>query len=115
MKTLGAQRCYYMNTTRYLKPPASDGVIAQLMMLLNEKIAPTTGEFDGLQNIAWLLSQDRLTLQAFSGWQSAEDLPRAEHSSQHINNGKLINELLGGLASPQEHTYFQLLARRTFR
>lgn len=105
---------YYLSTTRHLKNPASDETVARLLALLNDEIAPSAATLEGLQNISWMLSQDGLTLQAYSGWQSADDLPRAENSAQHTNNGKIINELLGGLASPQEHGYFRSIAARSF-
>lgn len=105
---------YYLNTTRHLNTAPSDEVIGRLMTLLTDDIAPKAATLDGLQNISWLLSLDGMTLQAFSGWKSADDLPRAEHSDQHVNNGKIINELLGGLATPQEHSHFRLLGERSF-
>lgn len=100
---------YYLNTTRHLQTPAGDEVVGRLMKMLTEEIAPKAATLEGLKNISWMLSLDGLTLQAFSGWGSADDLPRAENSEQHVNNGKIINEMLGGLASPQEHSYFRLL------
>ncbi len=105
---------YYLNTTRHLVNPVDDATVARLMTLLTEDIAPKAATLEGLQSISWMLAQDRMTLQAFSGWQSAEDLPRAEQSDQHVKNGAVINELLGGLASPQAHSYYRLLGERTF-
>lgn len=105
---------HYLNTTRHLITPPSDATIDDLMKLLTEQIVPSAATLSGLRSISWLLSHDGMTLQAFSGWGAAEDLSRAEHSDQHVNNGKIINELLGGLAGPQEHSYYRLLGERSF-
>ncbi|TDV56417.1 hypothetical protein [Actinophytocola oryzae] len=105
---------HYLNTTRHLITPPTDATIDELMTLLTERIAPSAATLSGLRSISWMLSHDRMTLQAFSGWESAEDLPRAENSDQHVNNGKIINELLGGLAQPQGHSYYRLLGERSF-
>lgn len=105
---------HYLNTTRHLRAPVSDELIMRLMKTLTDDIAPKAATLEGLRSISWMLSHDRLTLQAYSSWQSAEDLPRAEHSEQHVNNGRLINEMLGGLARPQEHSYYELIGDRSF-
>jgi hypothetical protein len=59
-----------------------------------------------------MLSSDRLTLQAFSGWLTEDGPAKAEEHGLHVSNSALINELLGGLASPQEHTFYRLLVSR---
>lgn len=105
---------HYLNTTRHLVTAPSEATITELMSLLTERIVPSAATLSGLRSISWLLSHDGKTLQAFSGWAAADDLARAEHSEQHVNNGKIINELLGGLASPQEHSYYRLLGERKF-
>jgi hypothetical protein len=105
---------HYLNTTRHLVTAPSQATIDELMTLLTERIVPSAATLSGLRSISWMLSHDGLTLQAFSGWGAAEDLSRAEHSDQHVNNGKIINELLGGLAEPQTHSYYRLLGVRTF-
>jgi hypothetical protein len=62
----------------------------------------------------WMMSQDRTLMQSFSAWSSWDDQPNAEHNPAHVSNSKLINEFLGGLKGPQQHTYFQLLGRHAF-
>ena len=104
---------FYLNTTRHLITPADDSVIATLLHRLDTEIGPKAESLDGLRNLSWLVSTDRMTIQAFSGWGNAEDLPRAENSEAHRENGALIAELLGGLAEPQSHSYYQLIAART--
>jgi hypothetical protein len=104
---------FYLNTTRHLITPADDAVIANLLNRLDTEIGPKAESLAGLRSISWLVSTDRMTVQAFSGWDSAEDLPRAESSQAHRENGKLIAEILGGLAQPQGHSYYQLISSRT--
>ena len=84
---------FYLNTTRHLITPADDGVIANLLNRLDTEIGPKAESLAGLRSISWLVSTDRMTVQAFSGWDSAEDLPRAEGSQAHRENGKLIAEI----------------------
>lgn len=105
---------HYLNTTRLLRTAPSDQTIAELLAMLDTDIAPSAGTLPGLQSISWMLSHDRLTLQAFSGWANAEDPLRGERSAQHTTNGVRINELLGGLTAPQSHSYYELLAERRF-
>lgn len=105
---------YFLNTTRHLATPPSDELVAQLLGELEEKIVPSAATLGGLRSISWMLSHDRQTLQAFSGWDSHELVLAAEQSPQHVRNGARINELLGGLASPQEHHYFRLLGEHRF-
>ncbi|GLY88868.1 hypothetical protein [Actinoallomurus iriomotensis] len=103
---------FYLNTTRHLVTPADDSVIARLVDRLDSEIGPKAESLDGLRSISWMVSLDRMTIQAFSGWDTAEDLPRAQNSTQHRENGLLIADLLGGLASPQEHSQYQLISSR---
>jgi hypothetical protein len=105
---------HYLNTTRHLQNPPSDETLDHLLKVLNEQIVPSAATLSGLQSIAWMLSHDRKTLQAISGWLSHDDVLRAEKSQQHVTNGGRINDLLGGLASPQEHSYYRLLGERKF-
>ena len=84
------------------------------MTVLTDHIVPSAATLGGLQSISWMLSHDRMTLQAFSGWLSHEDVLRAERSEQHVRNGAIINELLGGLAAPQQHSYYRLLGEQKF-
>lgn len=106
---------YYLNTTRHLLTPADDAVIANLLHRLDTEIGPKAESLEGLRSISWLISTDRMTVQAFSGWDSADDLKRAENSQAHRENGALIAELLGGLAQPQGHSYYQLISSKTTR
>lgn len=101
---------YYLNTTRRLKIPATDASIDELMALLASDILPKASTLEGMRSISWMLSTDRQTLQAFSGWGSEADLQRAQDSTQHRENGVVINELLGGLTEPQGHSYYRLLS-----
>lgn len=105
---------YFLNTTRHLASPPSDATIDHLLAVLEEKIVPSASSLPGMRSISWMLSHDRRTLQAFSGWESHEKVLEAERSPQHVTNGALINELLGGLASPQEHSYYRLLGEHRF-
>lgn len=105
---------FYLNTGRHLAHPASDETIARLLSMVDSEIVPKAASLAGMRSIAWMISTDRTWLQAFSGWDTAEDLPRAEHSAQHVENSKVIAELLGGLAEPQTHTHYQLLAEKRF-
>lgn len=114
MYTTKGSDMHYLNTTRHLNVPPSDETIDELLRMLNEEIVPSAATLDGLQSISWMLSHDRMTLQAFSGWLTHEDVLRAEHSSQHQTNGGRINDLLGGLAQPQGHSYYRLLGERKF-
>lgn len=104
---------YYLNTTRHLVSPADDATADRLMALLTEQVVPRASTLEGLHSISWMLSLDGRTLQAFSAWDAQEDLTRAEHSAQHTQNGPVINELLGGLSRPQEHSYYRLLGAHT--
>jgi hypothetical protein len=104
---------FYLNTTRHLVTPADDAVIATLLHRLDTEIGPKAESLEGLRSISWLVSTDRMTIQAFSGWDTAEDLPRAENSQAHRENGVLIADLLGGLAQPQGHSYYRLISSRT--
>lgn len=105
---------HYLNTTRHLKTPPTDETIEHLLTVLNEQIVPSAGTLSGLRSISWMLSHDRATLQAFSGWSSHDEVLMAEKSQQHVRNGGIINDLLGGLASPQEHSYYRLLGEHKF-
>ena len=105
---------HYLNTTRHLAQPPSDELLAQLVSELQEKIVPSAPSLAGMRSIAWMISHDRRTLQAFSGWDSHEMVLAAEKSPQHVTNSARINELLGGLASPQEHHYYRLLGEYRF-
>jgi hypothetical protein len=105
---------HYLNTTRHLRTPPSDDTIEHLLKVLDEQIVPSAATLSGLQSISWMLSHDRLTLQAFSGWASHDEVLQAEQSPQHVRNGGIINDLLGGLASPQEHSYYRLLGEKKF-
>ena len=105
---------YVLNTTRHLIAPASDETVGRLRRMLTEEIAPKAATLEGLRNISWMLSTDRMTLQAFSGWSHEDDLVRAERSAQHGQNGVVINELLGGLTQPQGHSYYRILGSREF-
>lgn len=103
---------YYLNTTRQLRVPLSAEGVDRLVWTLTNQIAPGVAATEGLQSISWMLSSDRLTLQAFSGWLTEDGPAKAEQHELHVRNSALINELLGGLAAPQQHAYFQLLVER---
>jgi hypothetical protein len=105
---------YFLNTTRHLATPPSDATVAHLLSVLEEKIVPSAASLAGIRSISWMLSHDGRTLQAFSGWASHEQVLEAEQSPQHVTNGAAINDLLGGLASPQEHSYYRLLGEHRF-
>jgi hypothetical protein len=104
---------YYLNTTRQLRVPLTPGGVDRLVTTLTDQIAPSVSAVEGLQSIAWLLSSDRLTLQAFSGWLTEDGPARAERHGLHVSNSALINELIGELTAPQQHTFYQLLAQRS--
>lgn len=104
---------FYLNTTRHLIAPADDAVVTRLRDRLDSEIGPKAETLEGLLSISWMVSLDGMTIQAFSGWGSAEDLRRAEGSPQHKENGALITDLLGGLAQPQGHSYYRLITSRT--
>ena len=104
---------YYLNTTRQLRVPLTPGGVDRLVTTLTDQIAPSVSAVEGLQSIAWLLSSDRLTLQAFSGWLTEDGPAQGEQHGLHVSNSALINELLGELATPQQHTFYQLLAQRS--
>ncbi len=106
---------YLLNTTRHLQTPASPDTLARLLKMLENEVAPSVTSVEGLQSISWMLSSDRQTLQAFSGWGAADGPATAERHPLHQSNSILINEMLGGLAEPQQHTYYELLAERSFR
>jgi hypothetical protein len=103
---------YYLNTTRQLRAPLPADGVDRLVSALASQIAPGVAATEGLQSISWMLSSDRLTLQAFSGWLTEDGPARAERHELHIRNSALINELLGGLATSQQHTHYRLLAQR---
>jgi hypothetical protein len=104
---------YYLNTTRQLLVPLTDDGVDRLVSALADKIAPGVAATEGLQSISWMLSSDRRTLQAFSGWLTEDGPAQAEQNPLHVSNSALINEMLGGLASPQQHTFYQLLVQRS--
>jgi hypothetical protein len=106
---------YYLNTTRQLLTPLPAEGVDRLVATLANQIAPGVSAAEGLQSISWMLSSDRLTLQAFSGWLSEDGPAKAEQHALHVSNSALINELLGGLAAPQQHSYYQLLVERSVR
>jgi hypothetical protein len=104
---------YYLNTTRQLRVPLTPSGVDRLVTTLTDQIAPSVSAVEGLQSIAWLLSSDRLTLQAFSGWRTEDGPAQGEQHGLHVSNSARINELLGELATPQQHTFYQLLAQRS--
>jgi hypothetical protein len=104
---------YYLNTTRQLRVPLSADGVDRLISTLTNQIAPSVSQVDGLQSMSWLLSSDRRTLQAFSGWLAQDGPERAEHHPLHVSNSVLIKEALGELAEPQQHTFYRLLAQRS--
>jgi hypothetical protein len=104
---------YYLNTTRQLRVPLSDDGLDRLVSTLTNQIAPSVTAAEGMKSISWLLSSDRLTLQAFSGWLTEQDPARGQQHPLHVSNSAIINELLGELAAPQQHTYYQLLTQRS--
>lgn len=106
---------HYLNTVRHLSTPASPETTERLRQLLVEQIIPSVENVEGMVSIAWLLSHDRRTLQAFSGWAEPQDAAAAEHNPVHATNSAIIKELLGGLAVPQEHYFYELLGQRSFR
>jgi hypothetical protein len=104
---------YYLNTTRQLRVPLPADGVDRLVSALTNQIVPSVSAVEGLQSMSWMLSSDRLTLQAFSGWLTEDGPSQAEQHGLHVSNSVLINELLGGLAGPQQHTFYQLLAQRS--
>lgn len=106
---------YYLNTTRHLRTPLAEDGVERLISALTNQIAPGVAATQGLLSISWMLSSDRSTLQAFSGWATEDGPASAEHHPLHVSNSALINDMLGGLASPQEHTFYQLLVQRPAR
>ena len=105
---------YFLNTIRHLQTPPDDHKLDELVAMLSEGIAGTAGTVPGIRSIMWILSQDRMTMQAFSGWSSWDDLPQAEHSDMHIKNSAIINDFMGGLRTPQEHQYYRLIGQRSY-
>lgn len=106
---------YYLNTTRQLRAPLTAEGVERFVSALTSQIAPGVAATEGLQSVSWMLSSDRRTLQAFSGWLTEDGPAKAEHHELHVRNSTLINELLGGLAAPQQHTYYRLLVERSAR
>lgn len=104
---------YYLNTTRQLRSPLSVQAVEQFVAMLTNEIAPGVAATEGLQSISWMLSSDRLTLQAFSGWLAPDGPALAEQHPLHKSNSIKINDMLGGLAVPQQHAYYQLLVERS--
>jgi hypothetical protein len=104
---------YLLNTTRNLQTPATPETLARLVKMLESEVAPSVASVEGLQSISWMLSSDRQTLQAFSGWGTAEGPAAAERHPLHQSNSVLINDMLGGLVQPQQHTYYELLVERS--
>ena len=109
----GMPKLYYLNTTRQLRVPLTADGVDRLVTTLTNQIAPSVSAVEEMQSIIWMLSSDRLTLQAFSGWLTEDGPARAEQHELHVRNSVLINELLGELATPQQHTFYQLLAQRS--
>ena len=105
---------YYLNTVRHLQSPPDDKRVDELVAMLSEGIASSAGTLSGIRSIQWILSQDRMTMQAFSGWSSWDELPMAEHSEMHVRNSRTINDFMGGLHSPQEHHYYRVIGQRSF-
>jgi hypothetical protein len=102
---------YFLNTTRHLDVSASDAVLERLLAKLSGAMTDSLGA-GGVRANAWLVSADRRTFQSFSGFDQAADVDRAQDSSGHLENSAVINDLLGGLAMPQQHTSYRLLLSR---
>jgi hypothetical protein len=102
---------YFLNTTRHLATPASDTTIDRLIERLTGGMTATLGS-SGVRSNAWLVSADRSTFQAFTGFDEADQVSGAERSPQHLANSAVINELLGGLSEVQQHNHYRLVLSR---
>ncbi|WP_236007750.1 hypothetical protein [Nakamurella leprariae] len=61
---------FYLNTSRQLLRPADEATLAALRSRI-DGIADTAGTLGGIRSIAWLVSLDRMRMEAFSAFDTA--------------------------------------------